>query len=304
MKRHYIASIIFCLGILSCNVQAQVNIFACEPEWAALAEEIGGKHVKVFAATHAKQDPHHIRARPSFIAKIRRADLVICSGAGLEAGWLPVLMQKASAKVQPGTDGYLMASDLVTVLEKPTYVDRSMGDVHPEGNPHVHLDPHNISIVSQELLQRLSRIDSANSEYYDKRFQKFNARWEKAIVQWEKDAAPLDQKTIIVHHKNFIYLITWLNLRQVGSLEPRPGIPPTTGHLEDLLIKIKEGDPVDLIFRASYESADASEWLSKQTGIPAIMMPYTVGGDSESKDLFSLFDRSISLLIQASSGND
>ncbi len=303
MKRYFIASTLMLLGVLCNNAFAKVSVFACEPEWEALAQEIGGKNIKVFTATHAKQDPHHIRARPSFVSKIRRADLVICSGAGLEAGWLPVLMQKASARVQPGTDGYLMASDFVKILEIPNAVDRSMGDIHPEGNPHVHLNPHNILLVGQELLQRLNRIDAANAEFYNERFQNFSSRWQQAIVGWEKDAVPLKEQPVIVHHKSFIYLISWLNLKLVGSLEPRPGIPPTASHLESLLLKVKQGNPVNVIMRASYESAEASEWLSGQTGVPAVMMPYTVGGDNESTDLFSLFDRSISLLIQNTSGN-
>ncbi len=301
MEKYSITLTLAICGLLCGNAFAKVSLFACEPEWEALAKEIGGKNVEVFSATHAKQDPHHIRARPSFISKIRRADLVICSGAGLEAGWLPILIQKASARVQPGAVGYLMASDFVNILEVPTSVDRSMGDVHPEGNPHVHLNPHNILLVATELSQRLNKIDAGNIDFYNERFQKFSFRWKQAIVQWESDAASLGGTPVIVHHKSFIYLISWLNLSQKGSLEPRPGIPPTVSHLEDLLKKLKQGDPVDVIMRAPYDSAEASEWLSRQTGIPAVMMPYTVGGDSESKDLFSLFDRSITLLKQAAS---
>ena len=120
-----------------------INILACEPEWASLAEELGGGHVKVFSATHAKQNPHFIRARPSLISKARRADMIMCSGAGLEAGWLPILIQKGSSRIQPGKPGYFLAADFVPVLEIPTVLDRSLGDIHPEGNPHVHLNPHN-----------------------------------------------------------------------------------------------------------------------------------------------------------------
>ena len=289
------------LGLLFGNSYAAVNVFTCEPEWKALAKEIGGSNVSVFSATHAKQDPHHIRARPSFISKVRRADLVICSGAGLEAGWLPILIQKGSARIQPGSQGYLMAADFVKVLEIPTSVDRSMGDIHPEGNPHVHLDPRNIKLVGKELSNRLQKIDSTNANFYDERFKDFASRWDKAIVQWEANAAQLRQKSIIVHHKSFAYLISWLNLQFAGSLEPRPGIPPTASHLESLLVKIRQGQSADLIIRTAYESEEASNWLSKQTGIPAIQLPYTVGGDPEANDLFSLFDRSISLLVDTAS---
>ena len=148
--------------VLSYSLQAneQLNIFACEPEWKALAEEIGGNNVKAISATHAKQDPHHIRARPSLIAKIRRADLIFCSGAGLEVGWMPILLQKARSEVQPGNIGYFMASKYTPVIDIPHKIDRSHGDVHPEGNPHVHLDPNNILLVAKELNRRLSIIDA------------------------------------------------------------------------------------------------------------------------------------------------
>ena len=149
---------------------AKVRVFACEPEWASLAEAIGGEYVETYAATHARQDPHHIRARPSLIAKMRQADLVLCSGASLEAGWLPSLLQKAgNARVQPGGEFHLLAAETVPVLEIPETVDRSMGDIHPEGNPHVHLNPHNIPIVAEALTQRLQALDPANAANIRKR---------------------------------------------------------------------------------------------------------------------------------------
>ena len=144
---------------------ADVKVFACEPEWAALAREIGGDKIVAFSATSHRQDPHHIRARPSLISRIRQADLVICSGGGLEIGWLPILMRRgAPVRVQPGQIGHLMAADHVTVLEKPAVVDRSLGDVHPEGNPHVHLDARNIIPLAREVARRLSQIDAANGQ--------------------------------------------------------------------------------------------------------------------------------------------
>lgn len=277
------------------TAQAEVNVFACEPEWKALAEEIGGEKVNTVSATHAKQDPHHIRARPSLIAKARRADLVVCSGASLEVGWLPILLQRASADVQHGATGHLMASELVPVLEKPEVIDRSMGDVHPEGNPHVHLNPHNITVIAKELATRLQAIDAANAQHYQKRLDAFTARWQKAIVTWEQRAAKLKGKRVVVHHKGFSYLLDWLGLEQAASLEPKPGIPPTTSHLEGLLQQLK-GKPADVIIRTPYEPDEGSEWLAEKTGAPALVLPYTVGGDDESGDLVALFGRTIALL--------
>jgi len=275
--------------------QAKVIVFACEPEWAALAQELGGKRVQTFSATHAKQDPHYIRARPSLIAKARNADLFVCSGGGLEVGWLPLLMQKAGIDAQPGAVGYLMASEYVPLIEKPVLVDRSMGDVHPEGNPHVHLNPHNILLVAKELADRMKTIDSANANYFQNRMTDFEVRWQQAITRWEEQASSLKGSSVVVHHKAFSYLTNWLGLDQVASLEPKPGIPPSILHLEGLL-QLLSSESADMIIRTPYEPDDASEWLSEKTGTPALILPYTIGGDSEAGDLFALFDRSFVLL--------
>ena len=274
---------------------AKVNLFACEPEWAALAEEIGGNKVEAFSATSAVQDPHYIRARPSLISKARKADLLLCSGADLEIGWLPILLQKVSSDLQPGSIGYLMATDLVAVLEIPVVVDRSMGDVHPEGNPHVHLNPHNIMLVGKSLTDRLAGIDAENASFYKDRYRDFSSRLSKAISRWESEASILKGKPVVVHHKSFTYLLDWLGMKQVGTLEPKPGIPPTTSHLKNLLRQLRN-KPAGVIIRSPSDPDDASEWLSEKTGIEAIVLPYTVGGDEQSSDLFSLFDRTIALL--------
>lgn len=287
------------LVALSCTVplsaRAEVKVFACEPEWAALAKEIGKDKVEVFAATTAQQDPHHIRAKPSLIAKARRADLFVCSGASLEVGWLPLLLQKAGANVQPGKEGYLLAAEVVPVLEKPTKVDRSMGDVHPEGNPHVQLNPHNILLVAKELEKRLKTIDATNADIYQKQLADFTARWQQAMTKWEAEAAGLKGKAVVVHHHSFSYLLDWLGVKAVAALEPKPGIPPTTAYLEGLLQQLK-AKPAAAIIRTPYEPEDASIWLSEKTGTPALVLPYTIKGDDQSGDLFALFDRSISLL--------
>ena len=149
----------------SSNAMAVLEVFACEPEWASLASEIGGDKVKTFSATHARQDPHFIKARPSLISKVRRADLIVCSGADLEIGWLPLLLERAGADVQRGAVGNLMAYQYVPLLEIPTVVDRSLGDIHPDGNPHIHLDPRNLLLVGKELLNRLVLIDEGNSDF-------------------------------------------------------------------------------------------------------------------------------------------
>jgi zinc/manganese transport system substrate-binding protein len=295
----HVLSLLMALGIamtVPAYAIAAVNIFSCEPEWASLAKEIGGENVETFSATTAHQDPHHIRAKPSLMAAMRKADLVVCSGASLEVGWLPILLQKAgNARSQPGSAGFLQASDFVTILDKPLRLDRADGDVHPEGNPHLQLNPHNIALVAKELTARLKQVDTAHAGEYQARYDVFSDKWQKAISNWEKSAAELKGVPVVVHHKSFTYLLDWLGLQEVGSLELKPGIPPTTAHLESLLTNLKV-HPARVIIRTPYEPEDASKWLSEKTGVPAVVLPYTVGGDAESNDLFGLFDHTITLL--------
>jgi zinc/manganese transport system substrate-binding protein len=269
---------------------AALNVFACEPEWAALAGEIGGDHVSASSATTARQDAHHIEARPSLIARMRRADLVICSGSQLEIGWLPLLLaQSGNPRVQPGTAGYLEASQLVARLEIPKVVDRAMGDVHPDGNPHVHLDPRNIAKIASVLTERLAALDRANADDYRGRAADFAKRWQGAIERWEREGGALKAVPVVVYHRDFSYFIHWLGMREVGSLEPKPGVPPTPAHLAELVDRMKR-DPARLIVYSPYNNPRAAEFLSERAGIPAAMMPFTVGGTQEAKDLFGLFD--------------
>jgi zinc/manganese transport system substrate-binding protein len=299
MKR--MLNIVAALSALLCGVpvQAAINAFACEPEWGALTHEIGGDKVSVYQATTGLQDPHRIEARPSLIARMRSADLLICSGADLEVGWLPLLLQTSSnGKVQSGQAGNFMASDFVTRLEVPTAVDRAQGDIHPYGNPHIHLDPRNVLRVAQALGERLAKIDSANAAYYQGRAKDFDARWRKAISDWEARAAPLKGMKLVPYHKDQAYLIHWLGLVEEMNIEPKPGIPPSAGHLTELLSKLKE-QPADAITRNAYQDPKAVEWLSERTKIPGVVLPYTVGGTPEAKDLFSLFDETIARLLKA-----
>ncbi len=272
---------------------ATVNIFACLPEWAALATELGGNKVSVYQASNALQDPHRIEARPSLVARMRSADLAICTGAELEIGWLPVLLQTAgNRKVQPGQPGFIAAAEFVDRLEFPTRLDRADGDVHPGGNPHIQLDPRNIAKVGLVLTQRLVQIDAGNAAYYESRGKDFQSRWGQAISRWEKDAAPLKGLRVVPYHKDSVYLIKWLGLVEVMNIEPKPGIPPGAGHLSELIGRLKSG-AADVISRSAYQDPKAAASLSEKTGIPAVELPYTVGGTPGAKDLFGLFDDTI-----------
>lgn len=292
--------ILLLLLLLPVAAQADLRIFACEPEWAALATEIGGDRVDTYSATNAVQDPHYIQARPSLIAKVRRADLVICSGAQLEIGWLPVLMQKANnRKVIPGSSGYFDASSYVERFDATDNVDRAQGDIHPLGNPHVQTDPHNISVIAIALTERMSELDASNKDAYAAGLMRFSLRWDEAIEGWEKKAVPLKGKRIITHHKSWVYLERWLGLVEVANLEAVPGLPPTAGHLSKLVAKFKSGG-AEYIVRSPYQDQRASRWLMERTGIPAVELPMTVGGTVQATDLFSLFDDIIDRLLGVS----
>lgn len=287
------------LSALPLTSLADLNIFACEPEWAALAEEIGHDHVDAYSATTAFADPHYIQARPSLIARVRNADLVICSGAQLEIGWLPVLLQKANnGDVMPGKPGYIEASSFVLRLEATGNVDRSRGDIHPQGNPHVQTNPHNIAIVATELAKRMATLDPTNTEVYEAGLDDFSGRWSKAIAGWENKAAELGGKRAITHHKSWVYMLRWLEITEVANLEPIPGLPPTATHLSHLLSQFKDGG-ADFIIHSTYQHEKPSDWLSERTGIPEIMLPLTVGGTDEATDLFTLFDDIINRLLDA-----
>jgi zinc/manganese transport system substrate-binding protein len=270
--------------------RAELRVFACQPEWAALAGELGGDEVQVESATTGMQDVHYIQARPSLIAQVRRADLVVCTGAGLEAGWLPLLLrQGGNAKVQPGQPGFLEASQHVEMLEVPVSVDRSQGDVHPYGNPHIQTDPRNILPVADALAERLATLDPDGADDYRRRHADFASRWNEAVAGWTERGRALAGMPIVTHHKSWVYMVSWLGLDEVATLEPKPGIEPSAGHLARLLDQIGHGG-VRLIVRTSYESSRASDWLSGRIGAPAVVLPHTVGSVEGTDDLFGVYE--------------
>lgn len=276
-----------------------LNVFACEPEWAALARELGGGDVEVYAATTALQDVHRIQARPSLIAKYRQADLLVCTGAELEAGWLPALAEKGNnPRVLPGTPGYFEASRHVDMREVPASVDRSLGDVHPDGNPHIQTGPQNIPRVAAALSARLVELDPARAAAYRARAAAFDAKWREAMRRWDARRGPLQGVAVVSAHKGWVYLYEWLGLREVATLEPKPGIPPSAGHLEKVLAELR-ARPARMVVRAAYQDARAAQWLAERAGIPAVELPFTVGGAEGTDDLVALFDLTLDRLLQA-----
>lgn len=293
--KHLVFVLIFAVSMVS-NAHAGIRIFTCEPEWASLAEELAGDKASVYSATTGLQDVHRITTRPSLIAKMRRADLVICTGAGLEAAWLPLLMRKsANPKVLPGNTGYLEAANHVRMREIPESIDRSGGDIHLGGNPHIHTDPRNIGKVAEAIGQRLASVDPDNATYYKQRLEDFSRRWALATTRWKNQAKQLEGMPIVTQHKSWIYLVEWLGLERVAVLEEKPGIPPAAGHLASIARQLEQR-PAKVIIRAAYQNPRASQWLAERSNIPSVALPFTVGGNKNATDLFSLFDETLRIL--------
>ncbi|HZX27786.1 MAG TPA: zinc ABC transporter substrate-binding protein [Telluria sp.] len=299
MQRNFFAAALLALAAFAAPAAHAINVLACEPEWEALANELGGDKVKASSATNALQDPHRVEARPGLIARTRNADLLVCTGLELEAGWLPVLIQQSgNGKIAPGQPGHFEAGSFVPRLDVPSRLDRSEGDVHAAGNPHIQQNPHNIALVAAALSKRLTELDPADAAYFQARLKDFSGRWNAAMARWEKQAAPLRGVAVVEHHKNMEYLMNWLGMHQVGTLEPKPGVEPSAAHLAELLNQLQR-QPAKLVLRAAYQDPRASQWLSERAKIPAVVVPFTVGADDQSKNLFALFDTTVQRLTEA-----
>lgn len=255
---------------------ASLNVFACEPEWAALAKALGGDKLTLYAATTSMQDPHHIQARPSLIAKARRADLLICSGAELEAGWLPLLLRKsANAKIQQGQPGSFLAADFVKKMGVPEKIDRSLGDVHAEGNPHIHTNPDHVLTVAKALARRLAELDNDNADFYLSRLTNFETHWASSILGWKEKTASIRAANIVTHHTYWTYLNQWLGMNVIATLEPVPGVSPSSSHLAKLKKQLAQRD-IKMILRVNYASERPAHWLADQINVPVVALPATV----------------------------
>lgn len=298
MKLFALPALLLAAGLVSTPAQAKLKVFACEPEWGSMIHELAGDKVDVSVGTSALQDVHMIDAKPSLIAKVRAADLLVCTGAELEVGWLPQLVRQAGNPKVAGGPGSFMAASQVKMLEKPTSLDRANGDVHPDGNPHVQLDPRRVLVIAKALDARLAQLDPANAATYQQRLGDFNTRWLAAMARWKNEAAPLRGRKVVVHHISWVYLWDWLGIQQIGALEPKPSVPPTSAHLSSLIATTKSSNTLAII-RAAYQDRKPADWLAERTGVPAVTLPYTVGGDAQSKDLFGLFDSTLAKLLGA-----
>lgn len=285
------------LALASHAAQA-LTVFACEPEWAALVRELA-PHAEVRSATHARQDPHHIEARPSLIAALRQADVAVCTGASLEAGWLSTLQQRSgNPRVQKGAPGMVLASEHVTLIDPRPAGSPFEGDVHAEGNPHVQMDPRKLREVAGVLATRLQAADPQRQAEIQQRWTAWDADWRARIAQWERKAAPLRGMRVAAQHTTFAYLWRWLGVEQVADLEPKPGMPPTPGHLQRVL-ELTRANPPRAVVVSTYQDPRSAQWLAQQLGgsVTVLQLPATVTEEAPTTTLAAWYEHLLDRLL-------
>ncbi len=274
-RRSLLAGLAALLCIAPAGPALAFTIFACEPEWAALSKELD-PDANIHLATHSRQDPHHIEARPALIAQLRSADLAVCTGASLEAGWLPMLQDRAgNAAVQPDGPGLFLATAHVPLIDgQEATLNPFAGDVHAEGNPHVHTDPQRLLVIARRLAERMQQLEPMRAAAVAENLTRFEQRWEQRIAGWEDEAQLLRGKRLATQHGTFAYLWRWLGVEPVADLEPRPGLSPTPGHLQGLLKTLRPEPPIAIVI-AQYHDPRAGRWLADQLGgrVPLLALP-------------------------------
>jgi zinc/manganese transport system substrate-binding protein len=275
---------------------AQLKVVATYPWIGELVREIGKDRVSLYVIAKGTEDPHFVVPKPSHIAKMRDADLLIVQGASLEVGFSPPLLQQSNnPKIQPGRQGYLDLSQFVELIEKPVNISRAMGDVHSEGNPHYQLDPYNIPPLARAIAERLCQLDSPNCSYYRGNLEDFLKRWNARLTEWNREFAKLKGIKVIQYHKLYDYLLQRYRMVLVGTLEPLPGIPPTGKHIEGL---ISQAQGVKFILQDVYHEKRTAQFVAQRLNAKMVILPHDVGAVPEAKDLFSLFDEILRRLSQ------
>ncbi len=290
MKKLLWRSLACALVLSSLSWARPLHVVVAYPYIGDLVERIGGGNVRVFVLARGDYNPHVIIPRPSFIAQIRRADLLIISGAQLEIGWMPPLLRQANnPAVQPGEPGFLDLSRFVTLIDVPASVSREHGDVHPDGNPHYYLDPEYIPRLAKAIQERLSQLDSQNSSAYEGRYRDFLDLWNQRLVQWGEKMKSLRNVRVVEYHKNYDYFLRRYGLQIAGTVEPLPGIPPTSKHIEHLE-SLLAANPARFILQDVYNPDDASTHLAEKLGMKLVVMPHDVGSLKEATSVMAMFD--------------
>jgi zinc/manganese transport system substrate-binding protein len=299
----FVFSILFVLTLFPTGDSfARVRVVTSLPDFAAIAKEIGGDKIEVKSIGKGYQNPHFVDAKPIFIRDLNRADLLVYQGLDLEIGWLPVLItgsrnSKITALSAPGR---LDASTLIThVLEVPTTrIDRSMGDIHPFGNPHYLLDPRNGILVAKGIAERLGQIDPENAAFYEDNYKQFADRLIKKIRVWESQLAPFKGTKVVAYHKSWNYFANWAGLEEVGWIEPKPGIPPTPSHVAELIESMKN-ENVKLVVAESYYPQKTARIIAEKTGTEFLVLPSSVGANKGIDTYTQLFDTIVNDLTAA-----
>jgi zinc/manganese transport system substrate-binding protein len=291
------------LGLASgypARAASKLNVVASIQDLAALTEEVGGDHVAVESIARGYQDPHFVEAKPSFILKLYKADLLVLVGRDLEIGWLPPLIQQSrNAKIQVGAAGYLDASLHAQILEIPTgQITRAMGDVHPLGNPHYWLDPVNGRTIAQDIAAKLSELQPESRDYFAQRLADFELRLTEAEKRWAEEMAPYRGLKMVTYHRSFPNFAERYGLEIVGYVEPRPGIPPSPSHTLDLINEMKRLQ-VKLILVEPYFDLKTPNAIGRESGAKVLVFLPSVGGEKEVKSYFDVFDYDINLLTNA-----
>ncbi|PYR46051.1 MAG: zinc ABC transporter substrate-binding protein [Acidobacteria bacterium] len=282
------------------RAQAKLNVITTTEDLAAIGREVGGDRVSIEAIARGYQDPHFVEAKPSFILKLQRADLLVVVGRELEIGWLPPLIQQSrNARIQPGASGYLDASLQARILEMPQgQVTRAMGDVHPLGNPHYWLDPENGKIVGRAIATKLGEMRPADKPFFEQRSADFAARLDGALGRWSSVMAPYKGMKVVTYHRSYPNFAERFGLEVIGYVEPRPGIPPTPQHTLDLIGEMKR-EKVKLVLVEPYFDLKTPNAIGRETGARVLVLPPSVGGVKDITDYFKLFDYDINLLVGA-----
>ena len=288
---------------LAAPARAAVNVMASTEDLADLARQVGGDKVKVESIGRGYQDPHFVEAKPSFILKLAKADLLVVVGRELEIGWLPPLIQQSrNAKVQPGAEGYLDASLTAKILEIPTgQITRAMGDVHPQGNPHYWLDPGNGRRVAKAIVDKLSKMDAADAAYFQSRYADFDKRLAEAEKRWDAQMAPYKGLKIVTYHRSWPNFTDRFGLDVMGYVEPRPGIPPSPSHTLDLIQEMK-AQKVGIIVVEPYFDLKTPNAIARETGAKVVVLAPSVGAEAAITDYLKLFDYDVNLVVSAIKG--
>ena len=279
---------------------ATLNVVASTEDLADLVRQVGGDRVKVETIARGYQDPHFVEAKPSFILKLAKADLLVVVGRELEVGWLPPLVQQSrNPRIQAGAEGYLDASLTAKVLEIPAgQITRAMGDVHPLGNPHYWLDPGNGRRIAKAIADKLSRMAPADAAFFAARYADFDKRLGEAEKRWDAMMAPYKGLKVVTYHRSWANFVDRFSLDVIGYVEPRPGIPPSPSHTIALMAEMRR-QGVKILLVEPYFDLKTPQSIARETGARVVVMPPSVGGEKEITDYISLFDHDLKLLVDA-----